>query len=106
MAKEQWHRWGQTAVTIITLVFVCGITYSNISNNTSDIIKTEEKVDKVVDKVHEIEINQAEKIATDKAIARTLLELKTGMDSMRTDQSAIRTDMAIMKTKVETLIKD
>ena len=47
MAKEQWHRWGQTVVTIVTLVFVCGITYSNISHNTSDINRNTDKVDKV-----------------------------------------------------------
>jgi len=41
MAKEQWHRWGQTVATIITLAFVCGITYSRIEINTSDIEEVE-----------------------------------------------------------------
>lgn len=106
MAKEQWHRWGQTAATIVTLVFVCGITYSNISHNTNGIDRNTDKVEAVVLKVHAIEINQAEKIATDKAIASYLLELKAGIDTIRTDQSAIKTDIAIMKTKIDTLIKD
>jgi hypothetical protein len=106
MAKEQWHRWGQTVVTIVTLVFVCGITYSNITHNTSDINRNADKVEGIEEDVHNIQINQAEKIATDKAIASTLLELKVGIDTIRTDQSVIKTDMAIMKTKVDTLTKD
>jgi hypothetical protein len=106
MAREQWHRWGQTVVTIITLVFVCGITYSNISHNTSDINRNTDKVERVVDKVHEIEINQAEKLAVDKAIASALTELKVGVASIKTEMGTIKTDVAVMKTKINTLTKD
>jgi len=106
MAREQWHRWGQTAVTIVTLIFVCGLTYSNITHNTTDIAKTDEKVAKVIEDVHIIQINQAEKIATDKAIAQSLSDLKNGLNSIKSDQAEIKTNMAIMRTKVGTLIKD
>ena len=99
MAKEEVHNWMRTAILLLGIVFAGGGYAMKISDNSNG-------VDKLEEKVQILEVNQAEKIATDKAIASTLAQLRVGIDSIRTDQSVMKTDMAIMKTKVDTLIKD
>ena len=106
MAKEQWHSYFRMSIIVLGIVFAGGGYAMKISDNSSKAEKNTVKIESVEDDVHDIQINQAEKIATDKAIASTLRELKVGLDSIKTDQSDIKTDIAIMKTKVDTLTKD
>jgi hypothetical protein len=106
MAKEQWHRWGQTAVTIITLAFVCGITYSRIEINTSDITDMEDDVKVVEGDIHSLQLNQQRDIALREALLKTATRMEAKMDKMSDEQNIIKADVIATKIKVETLIKD
>lgn len=105
MAKEI-HGYIKTILVICAIVFAGGGYAMQIGANAKGVLKNAAEIEDVEDNVHDIQINQAEKIATDKAIASYLLELKTGVASIKADQSAIKTDIAIMKIKVNTLTKD
>ena len=106
MAKEQWHRWGQTAVTIITLAFVCGITYSRIQINRGDIEEIEGDVKVVRSDIHDIQIKQERDIALKEALLKTATRMEMKMDKMSVEQGIIKLDVNSTKIKVETLIKD
>jgi hypothetical protein len=106
MAKEQWHRWGQTAVTIITLAFVCGITYSRIEINTNDIEDVEDDVKIVQTDVHNIQIKQERDIALKEALLKTATRMEAKMDAMSIEQNLIKLDVMSTRVKVDTLIKD
>jgi hypothetical protein len=106
MAKEQWHRWGQTAVTIITLAFVCGITYSRIEINTNDIEDVEDDIKIVQTDVHNIQIKQERDISLKEALLKTATRMEVKMDAMIIEQNIIKLDVNSTKIKVDTLIKD
>jgi hypothetical protein len=106
MAKEQWHRWGQTVVTILTLAFVCGLTYSRIEINTNDITDVEEDMKVVKEEVHDLEINQQRDIALREALLSTATRMEAKMDRMSVEQNIIKADVIATKVKVDTLIKD
>lgn len=113
MAKEQLHSWSRTIVTIISLVFVCGITYKTIDGNTGDIetnatdIKAhEDKVDKVIEDVHKIELEAKDikNVAVQSAEAFT--DIKVTLTEMQKTQAEQATVQAVMSAKLETLTKD
>ena len=106
MAKEQWHRWGQTAVTIITLAFVCGITYSRIEINTNDIEDIEVDVKVVQKDVHDIQVSQQREIALKENLLSTLIRLEGKVDKFAEELGPIKTGMEIMEVKYGTLTKD
>jgi hypothetical protein len=106
MAKEQWHRWGQTVVTIITLAFVCGITYSRIEINTNDISEVETDIKNIGEEVHELEVNQQRDIALREALLQAAVRMEGKMDRMSIEQNIIKADVIATKVKVDTLIKD
>lgn len=106
MAKEQWHNWGRTAVTIITLAFVCGITYSRIEINTGGIVDNKEDVKALEDDVHDIQIKQERDLALKEVISSTMTRMETKMDTISKEQTQIKLDVNSTKVKVDTLIKD
>lgn len=105
MAKEL-HGYIKTILVICAIVFAGGGYAMQIRANAKGVVKNTTDIEDVEDNVHGIQINQAKKIATDQAIASLLSELKTGVNFIKTDQSAIKTDIAVMKIKVGTLTKD
>ena len=106
MAKEQWHNWGRTAVTIITLAFVCGITYSRIEVNTDDITDNEQSIKAVEKDVHDVQIKQERDLALKEVISSTMTRMETKMDAISKEQTQIKLDVNSTKIKVDTLIKD
>jgi hypothetical protein len=106
MAKEQWHRWGQTVVTILTLAFVCGLTYSRIEVNTGDINDNKTDIGIVETDVHRLQVNQQMEIALKQSLLRALTRLETKVDAISTDQTQIKIDVNSTKIKIETLTKD
>jgi hypothetical protein len=106
MAREQWHKWGQTVVTIATLIFVCGLTYSRIEINTSDITDIEADVKVVEGDVHTLQIKQERDIALKEALLKTATRMEAKMDAMSVEQNLIKLDVNSTKIKVDTLIKD
>ena len=106
MAKEQWHNWGRTAITIVTLVFVCGITYQRIDTNTDDIDDIELKVEDVEDDVVDLKLQYKDMEALATSTNSILQEIKTGQVTDRVIQNKMVTDVAVMREKVDTLTKD
>jgi hypothetical protein len=106
MAKEQWHRWGQTVVTILTLAFVCGLTYSRIEVNTDDINDNKTDIGIVETDVHRLQVNQQMEIALKQSLLRALTRLESKVDKITTDQTQIKIDVNSTKVKIDTLTKD
>ena len=105
MAKEQWHNWGRTAITIVTLVFVCGITYQRIDTNTDDIDDIEVKVENVEDDVVDLKLQYKDMESLATSTNTILQELKSGQVTDRVIQNKMVTDVAVMREKVDTLTK-
>jgi hypothetical protein len=106
MAREQWHKWGQTAATIVTLVFVCGLTYSNIEHNTNDIRDVKDDVKVVKVDIHDLQLRQERDISLKEALLKTATRMELKMDAMSKEQNEIKLDVMSTKVKVDTLIKD
>ncbi len=106
MAKEQWHNWGRTAITIVTLVFVCGVTYKTIDHNTEDINKVEVKVEDIKDDVVDLKLQYKDMESLATSTNNILQELKTGQVTDRVIQNKMVTDVAVISEKVNTLTKD
>jgi hypothetical protein len=106
MAKEQWHRWGQTVVTILTLAFVCGLTYSRIEVNTDDINDNKDDIGIVETDVHRLQVNQQMEIALKQSLLRALTRLEGKVDTISIDQTQIKIDVNSTKVKIDTLTKD
>ena len=113
MAKEQWHNWGRTVITIVTLVFVCGVTYQRITTtadgvavNVVDIKDANKEIHAVKDDIHRVELD-AKDI---KAVAVQAAE--SGKESVRMFQeiqkaiTPIQISIGKMEVKMETLTKD
>ncbi len=124
MAKEQWHSWSRTIITIISLAFVCGITYNSIGGNTDDINKVDDRVTKSTE-AHEQDIKQVEgrMLAAEEDIHRIELnakdiqnmaaqsveaftDIKKTLTEMQKTQSGMATVQAVNSAKLETLTKD
>lgn len=58
MPKEELHSWSRTIITILSLAFVCGITYRSIGENSEDIDKQDVRVTKVEGDVHKLQLNE------------------------------------------------
>ncbi len=106
MAKEQWHNWGRTVTTIITLVFVCGITYKTIGHNTEDIGKVEVKVDTNTKDIHEIELNAKDIKNVAVQAAESMISIDSKLDAIQKEQANQATIQAVNSTKLESLTKD
>ncbi len=113
MAKEQWHNWGRTAVTILTLTFVCGITYKTIGHNREDIDTNIIDLKSTNKKVHKIEINQEREIALKEALLSTMSRIENGQNADRRAQESDRrvqqimvTDIAVISEKVNNLTRE
>lgn len=106
MAKEEIHNYIRTLLALAVVIFAGGGYAMKISSNSSGIKVNAADIKITNSSVHKIEIRQAERIATDKAISSALLELKTGMAAIQVGQIEISGDLRETKVKVETLIKD
>ena len=106
MAKEQWHNWGRTLTTIVTLVFVCGITYSTIGRNTDDIVILEKDVKVVQEDVHKLELQDKDIANMAKQTLDYMIKLDTNVDAIRTEQQKQATIQAVNSEKLKTLTKD
>ena len=106
MAKEQWHNWGRTAITIITLVFVCGITYSNINHNTEGIVDNAKEIKDVGDDVVDLKLQYKDMESLATSTNGLLQEIKTGQVTDRVIQNKMVTDVAVISEKVKTLTKE
>ena len=106
MAKEEVHKWSRTLVTVLSIVFFCGITYRDVGTNAEDIDKVEVKVDKNTVGVHELELNakDIENIAVKSAEAFT--DIKVMMTTIQKTQSDQATIQAVNSAKLESLTKD
>ncbi len=117
MAKAEWHNWGRTALTVLTLAFVCGITYKTIDHNTDDIKVNTTDIKDTTKKVHKIEVNQAEEIALKKSLLETVSRIESNATGFREDmrdelkeqrvsQKIISDSVIGISAKVNTLVKD
>ncbi len=124
MAKEQLHSWSRTIITIISLAFVCGITYNSIGGNTDDINKVDDRVTKSTE-AHEQDIKKIEDrmLTTEQDIhtiqldskdiknlaittAKTMQSIDSKLDAIQEKQAEQSTIQAVMSVKLETLTKD
>ena len=117
MAKEQLHSWSRTIITIISLAFVCGITYKSIGDNTDDIvvntadIKTHAKENAehektILERVHKTESRQERDIALKELLLSGQKRMEIKMDEFSTAQDQIKLDVNTTKVKIDTLTKD
>lgn len=113
MAKEQWHKWGRTAIMVLTLTFVCGITYQRIDVTETGVADVNKRADKIDDKIDDIkddvvvlklQYKDIEALAT--STNSILQELKTGQITDRVIQNKMVTDVAVISEKVNTSTKD
>jgi hypothetical protein len=106
MAKEQWHNWGRTAITVLTLAFVCGLSYSNITQNTDDIDIIEGDIKVVKDDVHKLELRDKDLVS----MSEKSLLMWTRVDRTLGSIQKAQASQALMQTrnsvKLETLTKD
>ena len=77
MAKEEIHSWSRTVITILSLAFVCGITYRGIGENSEDIGTVEVKVDKHTEDIHKLQLNERDMQGVYTRIDGSLKRLET-----------------------------
>ena len=135
MAKEQWHSWSRTIITIISLAFVCGITYNSIGGNTDDINKVDNRVTveikevddrvgatsqehaqdikKIEDRIltteqdiHTIQLDSKDIKNLAITTAKTMQSIDSKLDAIQEKQAEQSTIQAVMSVKLETLTKD
>lgn len=94
------------AILIVTLIFVCGITYQRIDVNTDDIDKVELKVGKVEDDVVVLKLQYKDIEALAVSTNSILQEIKTGQITDRVIQNKMVTDVAVISEKVKSLTRD
>ncbi len=106
MAKEQLHSWSRTVVMIVTLIFVCGITYNNIGHNTKDIDKVETKVEVVEKDVHELQLKDKDLANMAKQSLMFMSQVDTKLDSIITEQTKQSIINAVNSEKLQQLTKE
>jgi hypothetical protein len=110
---EQVHGYIKTAIVVAAIVFSGGGYAMKIHGNSAAIAhgrsvddKLEEENRAIVERIHTIEINQAEKIATDKATLDTLIELKSGVEAIHKNQVKMQMDINTTNTRMEFITKE
>ena len=117
MAKEQIHNYLRTGIILATIIFAGGGWTWQIKGNTSKIaeVKSESvladkaitgKVEKVVEKVHKIEVNQERDMALKENLLSTMVRLESKVDNISTEQTGMKVNINSTKIRVETLTKD
>lgn len=113
MAKEQLHSWGKTFLILAGVVFAGGgwsqLTKSNsagIKVNASDIKAHEDKVDKVIEDVHQIELDAKDIKNVAVKAAEAYLSIDTKLDAIQTEQTKQAMVQAVNSEKLKTLTKD
>lgn len=113
MPKEEVQNWMRTAVTVGAILIAIGGYVQVIKGHSIQLQEQkdrneiqDETLKQLIERLHTIEVNQAERIATDKSIASSLARFENSLDSIRKDQAQIKTDIVVIQTKVETLITD
>ncbi len=106
MAKEQWHNWGRTVITVVTLVFVCGVTYKTIDHNTEDISTNTKDVKAVREDVHRIELDAKDIKAVAVRAAEAMTSIDGKLTSIQSEQAKQATIQAVNSEKLKTLTKD
>ena len=105
MAKEQWHNWSRTIVSLGSILLVCGMSYQKIQDNTEVNKIQDNKIVKITETVHELELQQAEDLALKKSISETLGRMEAKMDQTSSTVSSMEKDLAVTKEKVNNLTK-
>ncbi len=106
MAKEQLHSWSRTVVMIVTLIFVCGITYNNIGHNTKDIDKVETKVEVVEKDVHRLQLKDKDLANMAKQSLMFMSQVDTKLDFIITEQTKQSIINAVNSEKLQQLTKE
>ncbi len=106
MAKEQWHNWGRTVVTIVTLVFVCGITYKTIGMNTEDIDVLQVDVKVVKEDVHKLELADKDIANMAEKSLEYMVRIDKTLDTIKEKQVEQSILLDRNTVKLETLTKD
>lgn len=117
MAKEQLHNWSRYILLAIVIIFAGGGYAMKVNSMSADVLKNENKIEKVEGKVHKLEVNQERDIALKESLLGTMSRIETSATSfreeMRADMKEQRVAQKIMSdkvietsTKVNTLIKD
>lgn len=106
MPKEELHHWSRTILTILSVAFVCGITYRSIGHNTEDIGTVEKQANENEENIHKLELNQRDIQATYASIAKSLHRIETEQASQGESQQQTVITVTKIQGQVDNLTRD
>ena len=97
--KDQLHHWSRTVITILSLAFLCGISYRDVGSNKKDIDKHDDRITGVEDEVHVLQLNERDMQGVYTRIDSSLkrIEAKQMVDS----ESGRKTAEAVIKIQTQ-----
>ena len=101
--KDEFHKWGRTILSIATVVFACGMAYTNIGSNTRRVENCEKRDEHMLTEINEIKINQQKEIALKEAMLSTLTEIKGDVKDAKNGQQGLKTSVQVLSSKMENI---